>query len=669
MLVERRATNSDLDPLRSLCARRAGTTKPNALQQDVAVVAAFVIGLLLSHSVACASDQGDHGLPNVLLIMVDDVGFSDLGCYGGEIDTTHLDGLAQQGVRFSNFLVNPMCVVTRTSLMTGHTHSQSDNYRRSLPVAKLMRKAGYSTSLVGKWHQPGNPLDAGFDSFYGFLGGAINSWTGKEGRKHAIQNDRDTPLPVDKDWYATDAFTDRAMHNIRASVSEQRPFFAYVAYNAPHTPLHAPRELVEKYYRRYEAGWDELRQRRFEKLQDLGIIDDRYTMVEPGGEVRRWREMPRSTQLQEARRMAAYAGMLERVDWNVGRLLNLLDEQDVAGNTLVVFLADNGGAYSNGDIHTYDQQIPWEADSMPFASNGWSFLKNTPFRWYKSSAYQGGVSVPCIMRWPAGSRLLPGEVRHGRFHVTDLYPTLLDITGQAYPSSDGARRLEPLYGHSMMPTLEDQVPDGADVHDEIFWSFNQTSRGLILGDWKIVSISDGPWSLFNIKDDPTESQDLASSYPRRATQLSEHWFRFAQDRTTMPASWREPPVDFQEGWGFHRLRMVLPGYVRCVPAMAAMNVSVDTDLQFHFDQPVSFRGSEGKTLRLYRVPDPQNPVWESTLDGNDPSEGSRRVTFPLPQLAPKTTYYLLADPGWITVGGRPAGPLNDGAYWYRFRTK
>ena len=209
----------------------------------------WLASVWLSTSAAAADVR-----PNIVLIVADDLGYSDLGCYGGEIDTPNLDRLAAEGVRFSQFHVNPMCVVTRTSLMTGHTHSQSDQYRRSLPVARLMRKAGYATSLTGKWHQPGDPLDAGFDSFYGFLHGQIDSWTGYTAGKPAIQRDRQPPKPVEPGWYSSDAFTDNAIAQIDSAVDQGRPFFTYVAYNAPHSPLHAPRENVREVLRAI-SGW------------------------------------------------------------------------------------------------------------------------------------------------------------------------------------------------------------------------------------------------------------------------------------------------------------------------------------------------------------------------------------------------------------------------------
>ncbi|QEG02421.1 Arylsulfatase [Stieleria maiorica] len=633
------------------------------LKPFVAVIRVLLVSLA-GVSVAEAAER-----PNILLIVADDVGFSDLGCYGGEIDTPNLDRLAAEGIRFSEFHVNPMCVVTRTSLMTGHEHSQSDNYRRSLPIVRLMTDAGYATSISGKWHQPGHPLDAGFDSFYGFLGGAIDSWTGIERGKPAIQSNRQKPKPVPQGWYSSDAFTDDAIRQIDASVTAGKPFFTYVAFNAPHSPLHAPRENVEKYYDRYTAGWESLRQQRMQRMKAMGLIDDRYVMTPPEAEVRRWDELPASIQKQESRRMAAYAGMLDRLDWNVGRILKHLRDQRLDENTLVIFMADNGGAYSNGDIRTYDQQIPWKAGTNPFASNGWSYLKNTPFRWYKSCAQEGGVSVPLIVRWPMKLAEQAGGVRKQRLHVTDLYPTFLELAGASYPATDGARELEPLFGKSLLPLLCDATLPHHAIHDEIFWCFNQTGKGLTKGDWKISSISDGPWRLYNIVRDPAESKDLAAERPEIVAEMSERWFDFAKNHTAMPRSWRAPLHDYQEGWGFHRIRMAMPAFVRAEPASSAMNVPCDTNLSFCFSQPISFANSEGKTIRLYEADDIDKVVWQADPEPGHPAEGTKQIMFnDLPRLKPDTTYFALSDSGWITMGKKRAIGLNDGAFWYRFRT-
>ena len=610
--------------------------------------------------------------PHILLIVADDLGYSDLGCYGGEIDTPRIDRLAEQGVRFTRYHVNPMCVVTRTSLMTGQTYSQSDHFRRSLPIAHLMKQAGYATSIIGKWHQPGNPVDAGFDYFYGFLGGEIDAWSGKHAGQYAIQTNHEKPGPVPEGWYSSDAFTDHAIAQIDEAVAQGKPFFTYVAFNAPHSPLLAPRDNVVKYYDRYRAGWEKLRQQRYARMKKMDLIDDRYVMVPPQGEVRRWDELPPKVQALESRRMSAYAGMVDRLDHDVGRLLDHLHEKGLDNNTLVLFMSDNGGDYSNGNIKTDALALPWKPNgggTIPYASNGWAYLKCTPFRWYKSSAQGGGVSVPFIVRWPGQLASPPGSILQQRLHVTDLYPTFMTLAGETYPAKDGTRKLAPLYGHSMLPLFHDPSMSKYAIHDEIFWAFNSTGKGLERGDWKIASISDGPWQLYNVAKDPAESTNLAATMPEMVKTLSDRWFDFAENHTAMPPDWREPIKAYQEGWGFHRMRMVMPAYRYAEPHEAQTDVPLDTDLAFHFSKPISFAHSTGKTIRLYSWCDPHTPVWQADPKPCDPAEGKKTPIFDdLPRLKPDTTYFVLSDPGWITLGGKPAEALNDGAYWYRFRT-
>jgi arylsulfatase len=331
------------------------------------------------------SEQPGQVLPNILLIVADDMGYSDVGCFGGEIDTPAIDKLAAQGARFTDFFVNPMCVVTRTSLLTGHEHSQSNGYKHSLPLPRLLTKAGYHTSISGKWHQPNNPLDAGFDSFYGFLKGEINGWKGTyaDNKTLAIQTDRQSPKQVPKDWYCSDAFADHAIRQIDQAIESGKPFFSYVPFNAPHGPLHAPRENVEKYYGRFDAGWDRLREKRMERMLELGLIDDRFASNTPEAEVCRWDELPKSVQQLESRRFCAYAGMVDRMDENIGRLIDHLEEKKVLDDTIVIFFSDNGGNYSHGAIENYANEKPWSPDGpRPACATGWGRLMNTPFSWY-----------------------------------------------------------------------------------------------------------------------------------------------------------------------------------------------------------------------------------------------------------------------------------------------
>jgi arylsulfatase len=221
----------------------------------------------------------------------------------------------------------------------------------------------------------------------------------------------------------------------------------------------------------------------------------------------------------------------------------------------------------------------------------------------------------------------------------------------------------------MLPLFRDPSLPKYAIHDEIFWAFNQTGKGMVKGDWKISSISDGPWRLYNIADDPAEAQNLAAVMPEMRDSMSRSWFEFAEQRTAMDASWRRPLNDYQEGWGFHRIRMAMPDYLRAEPAQSATDVALDSDLSFYFSKPVSFKGTQGRRIKLLAADEPDKVIWQSDPEPGHPSEGKNSVTFDdLPELKPDTTYFVLADGGWIKIGGKPAGVLNDGAYWYRFRT-
>ncbi|TWT75339.1 sulfatase-like hydrolase/transferase [Allorhodopirellula solitaria] len=619
----------------------------------------------------CSSCAAKDGRPNILLIVADDLGYSDLGCYGGEIDTPRLDALAADGIRFTNFHVNPMCAFTRTSLMTGHTHYESDNYLRSLPIAKIMADAGYRTLMSGKWHQPRHPMDAGFEEFYGFLEGQIDSWTGIGYGHVCIRSGRGDAKPVPDGWYSTDAFTDTAMAQIDGALEAGEPFFSYLAYNAPHTPLHAPRENVEKYPPRYRDGWSKLRQQRFQRMQEMGLIDQRYRLSEPHAEVRRWDEIRDEDRQIEANRMAAYAGMVDRLDQNIGRLIAHLRQKTALENTLVVFLSDNGGDYGNGAPATYASELAWKPGSHPMVSNGWGMLKNTPWNWYKHSM-AGGVRVPMIVHYPVGVTHPGGTILKQRLHATDLYPTFLELAGVAYPNDDEGRPIKPLYGHSMSRLFRDATLPETAIHDEIFWFFDTLTnqRGLLRGQWKVISVNDSPWLLYDVKKDPAEAVGLAAEQPGRLAELVDHWHDFARNEIVAPPGAREPVSTQHQGWGLHRCRMVFPRLRSTLPANAATTVDPNTNLVLDFAGVADFADTPQKHLSLYRVSDPTSPVWQSDPDENSRWQGKRRLVFDeLPQLQGDTAYFLTCDRGWVRIDGTPSGPLNDGAYWWRFRTR
>ncbi|WP_411845045.1 sulfatase-like hydrolase/transferase [Roseibacillus persicicus] len=598
--------------------------------------------------------------PNILLIVADDMGYSDLGCYGAEFDTPHLDQLAGEGTRLANFRVNPMCVVSRTSLMTGQTHTQSDHYKRSLPLSKALEEAGYATSISGKWHQPRHPLDHGFQRFYGFLGGQINNFTGSG----SIVRQRE-PEEVPADWFATDAFTDHTIKSIDVASAQGKPFFAYLAFNAPHTPLNVSRELVEKYEGRFDEGWNQLREKRFQRLRQLGLIDERHINSPPTPDVRPWHELPKETQEHEAFRMQVYAAVIDNLDTNVGRLLAHLDKKGLRENTLVIFLSDNGGDYGNGHIKVDRSVIPWERNSIPYLSNGWASLRCAPFRFYKSSCYEGGVRVPFIMRWPKGLKHDPGLISFQQAHITDLYPTFLQLAGTTY---EPAPPQVPIIGRSLLPLFEDSRRPSTDTEHPVFWSFSDTSRGYLDYPWKIVSINEGPWALYNLKRDPVEAIDLASSNPQQLAKLAKSWLDFAESETKIPPSWRTPLRTEKHGWGYHRLTKIWP-FDTSVPLCSEGDVPLQTPLTLAFKQPLDFTNTKGKTIRLYRIQDPTTPVWTADPEPNHPAQGALSITFDnLPKLQPDTSYFLLSDTGFARINQKPLEGLNDGARWFRFRT-
>lgn len=613
----------------------------------------FLVLYFLLVSLLQASDR-----PNILLIMVDDLGFSDLGCYGSEIETPSIDKLAKEGTRLANFRVNVMCTVTRTSLMTGHAHAQSPKYQNSYPLPRALRDAGYHTSLSGKWHQPRHPHDQGFDQFYGFLKGQINSMTGSK----QILDQREK-VKIAEGWYATEAFTDQAIRFIDQAREAEKPFFTFLSYNAPHTPLHIKKEAVEKYRGKFLEGWEKLRKKRLKRLKELGMVDSRYKLHPPGAEVRPWDELSEETKKLEDFRMATYAAVIERIDQNVARVLDHLEKNDLSENTLVIFLSDNGGDYSNGHIRTDDQKKPWNSKDLFYMSNGWATLKCAPFHLYKTSSYEGGVRVPFIMRWPEGLKHEKNTVLKHQAHISDLYPTLLEIAG-----AELKKPKLPLMGKSIFPLLKDpSLPLGATQHP-VFWSFHATSRGYLDYPWKINSVNSGPWKLYHLEEDPTEANDLRESQRGKFEELEEAWWEFARTQTDPGPDWHVPLTKYDNGWGWHRFMIIWP-FVTSDPLVAATEVPLDTDITFEFSEALDFTETEGKVLRLYRLQDPENPVWSFDPEPDHPGQGQKRVTFDdLPVLESDSTYFMTTDQGWARARGKALPPLNDGAFWYRFRT-
>ncbi len=496
-------------------------------------VCVWLAGALVS--VAAAAQR-----PNFLLIVADDLGYSDLGCYGGEIRTPNLDRLAAEGMRFSQFYNNAICVPTRASLLTG-LYPRGDRFRLTpdmATLAEVLRAAGYHTTLSGKWHlgaaAPHRPLDRGFEEFYGLADGCCNyfdpalpdpPYEGGRVRNFYHNDRRITEFPAD--FYTTDAFTEHAIETLRRFAKTGRPFFLHLAYTAPHSPIQARPEDIARYTNAYHIGWDELRRQRAARQAELKLFPRDW---QPAGRDPKVYDWQSANQRWEALRMAVYAAMVDRMDQGIGRVLDTLRELKLETNTVVFFLSDNGSSSEEADGRD-TSQIPGPKTSYTYVGPAWAWVHNTPFRRYKTWAHEGGIATPLIVRWPG--RVKPGSLSHELGHVMDLMPTCLEMAGLSWPQTLGERRVLPPEGRSLLPTLEGRFWPKA---RELFWG-QHGNRAVRQGRWKLVwDAENRRWELYDTETDRTERNDLAGQHPDLVRQLSAAYERWARDvgRTDNP---------------------------------------------------------------------------------------------------------------------------------------
>lgn len=607
--------------------------------------------------------EGDVARPNILLIMADDLGYADIGCFGSEIETPNIDRLASEGLKFTRFRATPMCVTSRIALMAGmpmHAAGQH-GYRHSIPLASLLKSGGYRTLMTGKWHA-GSPDPRSpdlFDRAFGFLGGATDSFVG--GKDWYLNGKPFRLFP--KGFYSSHAFAERSVEFMRESVERQEPFFMYVAFNAPHHPCQAPKATVEKYRDTYRRGYQVLCSERRQKQVQLGLVDPEWPLAPVGHEVRQWSELSSHRQGVEAERMAAYAAAVDEVDHSIGRMLKFLDESQLSDNTLVVFLSDNGGDYSNGAIESDEWQTPWKAGTNPSSSNGWASVKCTPFRYYKHSSHEGGIATPLVMRWPAGIRQPNATVIDVPTSITDLYPTLMQLAGINYPRLWQGKKKRELSGRSLLPLLTKQ---GIRKSEPVFQWYT-FSKAWIEDEWKAVSLYDGPWQLFNLNRDRCEARDLAKVHPDRLDDMIGKWITFASESDVPQAD--RPSMIIQHGWGWHRLQMTTPQLISVSPENGAVAESTSIKFSLTFAGLVTPMITKSRTIRIFDVSDESHPVWSATdaIVANRPDGNSVSFDGP-PELKPDHHYAVRWDNGWATVNGKPIRSLNDGSYWWRFRT-
>ena len=475
--------------------------------------------VLLTAATANSDDR-----PNIVLVMVDDMGYSDIGCYGGEVETPNLDQLAMVGLRFTQFYNCAKCETTRATLLSGRYHPEVGigKLNNCITIAEGMKLGGYSTLMTGKWHQSSTPIDRGFDRYFGHLSGACNFFTGD----HTFRLGREKFQVPQHGFYTTDANTDYAIEFLNES-NRDKPFFLYIAYNAPHYPLHAPEKAVKKYRGKYMLGWDVLRKQRHARMKQLGIVDADWPLTPRPDNVPAWDELTEAEQDRQDLMMAAYAGMIDRVDQNIGRLFEHLKKMDEYENTLFLFLSDNGACpFQRTTQKTLEENLmPWDPESYWTYDQRWAHACNTPFREYKRNQHEGGIATPMIAHWPRGLAE-HGTISHQPGHLVDIMATCLDLGGIEYPKSYHGKPVGPGRGKSLAPIFAGKRRQ---PHDELFFTFYGKHNALRAGPWKLVNKDGGSWELYNLEEDRSETHDLARTQPDKLRELQNRWANLVKE--------------------------------------------------------------------------------------------------------------------------------------------
>jgi arylsulfatase len=528
--------------------------------------------------VCCAWSSLAAPRPNIILILADDMGFSDLGCYGGEIHTPNLDRLASRGLRFTQFYNAARCCPTRAALLSGLYpqqagvgHMTTDEGRaayrghltdNTVTLAEVLGEAGYQTAMVGKWHlsitteltnhlqnlnnqriresfadPKTSPLARGFQDFYGVLWGVVNYFDPFS----LVENDR-AVRSVPKNFYLTDALTDHALEYLDRFKRAGKPFFLYAAYTAPHWPLHALPEDIANYKDTYKVGWDAIRERRYRRMVDLGIISPDQAILSPRHRADlAWEES--GDQEFAAATMAAHAAMVDRLDQNIGRIVHKLETLKLLDNTVIVFLSDNGaspelpgaGGFDrptetrDGRPIIYNKQLqathtaPGPQTTFGALGPMWANAANTPFRFWKKETFEGGICTPFIVHWPKGMSARPGSITTHTAHVIDLMPTFAALAGAKYPGHFRGQPVTPFEGKNLLPVLEGKT---LGKRGPLFWE-HYGARAVRQDQWKLVARDGEPWELYDLEEDRTEMRNLAGKRPEVLANLSKAWVQWA----------------------------------------------------------------------------------------------------------------------------------------------
>ena len=510
--------------------------------------ALFIAGPVAGAEASEANEGASPQRPHIVVVLVDDLGFSDLGPTGSEIATPSIDRLAAEGQLWLDFHNNAKCTTTRVSLLTGRTPDWPEPHIRddTPTVAETLQAAGYRTVHVGKWHLAGRrdligaaapyrPLDRGFDESYGLLDGCCNffdpSRPDPDFKGGRVRNFFDGTTRVEQfpdDFYTTDAFTDRATAAIAATRNDPRPLFLHLCYTAPHYPLHAPADVIATYRGRYRGGWEQLRSDRFERQKSLGLFPASVEGGAPERDVPKWDSLSGAEQDYFDHVMATYAAMVQEMDAGVGRVLSALDEQGLADSTLVLFLSDNGGcAEKPGGLHL--DQTPGTVNSYTAVGPGWAYAQNTPYRRFKSWTHEGGTHTPLLVRWPG--QVPPGSRTRQFGHIIDLHATIAAAAGTTPLGQRHDVSARPVEGLDLSPAFR-----GETVHrDEPVCWYWAKNRAVRQNKWKAVwDRRNAEWELYDLDDDPTERRNRAADQPQMLEQLVAAWTEWAAQSGLKP---------------------------------------------------------------------------------------------------------------------------------------
>lgn len=507
--------------------------------------------------------------PNIILILLDDLGYSDLGCYGSEIETPNIDRLAGQGLRYRKFYNNARSAPTRASLMTGlyphqvgvgalnevpgYANYQGYPNERNAFIPEVLKSAGYFSIMTGKWHlgyfQGVTPIARGFDRslnapFGGFYWGGDMSkkQNGTPVRENNLFRN-DIPMSFDDyggDWYSTRLWTEAGLEYVGEAVAGGEPFFWYLAHNAPHFPLQAPQDLIDKYRGRYMEGWDVVRDMRYRRQLEMGLFSPDEPLTPRNPKVPDWESLPQEEKERRDLQMAIYAAVIEAVDREVGRIVGYLEEKGILDDTMIILLADNGGNGEPGIDGRMAGTHPGSADSKVFLGAAWADVANTPYFLYKHHAHEGGCCTPLIISYPAGiAPSLRGAIDKENFgHIVDIMPTLLEIAGASYPARNETGEIPPLEGVSLAASLR----GGKVKRENPVIVEHEGNKMLREGDWKVVQeYKETGWMLYNLREDPTEMNDLAATRPGKLAEMVAAYERMAA-RTGV-----EPGIEFKIG--------------------------------------------------------------------------------------------------------------------------